>query len=74
MIKYRGKSRKMSSESYDYGTITFVIQSDLKSGAGKYRVFRLDSHTGSGNVVAHDLTLRQARKLIPYKLPPRIVI
>ncbi len=64
MMKYRGRHIRFRTEITNYGTWTYVIQTDLKTPAG-YRVFRLDSHTGAVRIVCSGVTLKEARKAIP---------
>jgi len=75
-IKYKGGKRRPFSEIYNYGALSYVVQTDLKSGNGKYRIFRLDSHTGDVRIVCEGISLKQARKLMPTneKLAPHTII
>lgn len=58
--------RRLRSESYNYGSLTYVIQTDLNAGSGgRYTVYRLDAYSKQCLTIGRELPLKQARKLVP---------
>lgn len=58
--------RHVRTETHTYGTVTYVIQTDLTAGSReRYTVYRLDSYSKQAYIVGRELPLREARRQCP---------
>lgn len=59
--------RQLRSEVYNYGSLTYLIQTDLAAGkGGRYTVYRIDAYgEHQCKIIGRELPLKQARKLVP---------
>lgn len=64
--KALAKPRRFSTYLYNYGTHSYVIQTNLATGLpARYNVFRIDGFTQECQVIGRELPLQDARALCP---------